>query len=143
MTLITLLQGCIVVAGVTRVSPVNSVPDVESIRKHIADYPEIDKSEIVKLRLDESHIHYEGGANIKGELFFFKDHGKTYYMQCLGRHNHVPQEWIDASWPIMKRIEKDLIEKFGLVEIPENLKVECKWIEDPERIEKSSDAKKD
>jgi len=46
-----------------------------------------------------------------------------------------PQAWIDATWPVMKRIERDLEQIFGFPEIPETLKITILRVQDPERKE--------
>jgi hypothetical protein len=41
---------------------------------------------------------------------------------------------IDASWPVMKKIEKDLEENFGLPEITNTLRIRIFRVKDPERM---------
>jgi hypothetical protein len=43
------------------------------------------------------------------------------------------QETVDATWPVMKKIEKDLIEKFNMPEIKDSLKIEILRVQHPDR----------
>ena len=63
--------------------------------------------------------------NYKGEV--------RYNQTLLGLNRKPPQEFIDATWPVMKKIESDLEQVFGLHDIRTSLKVMISGVDDPER----------
>jgi len=140
--------GCDTISGVSRSATVHRLPDLQAVKAHIEGYPEVSEVKLWEREgsrpLTLSGIHkadevyylsYSGGENIRGTLMFEKDYNdKVAYSQTLMMMNHrPPQAWIDASWPVMKKLEKDLEEHFGLSEIPETLKVLIIRVEDPDR----------
>jgi hypothetical protein len=57
----------------------------------------------------------------------------TYRQYLVAMNRPMPEEWIDATWPVMKKIEADLIAVFGLTEIPKNLETGFRGVRDPEK----------
>jgi hypothetical protein len=144
-----LLAGCDTMYGIYRRAPVPTVPDMAAIKARIESYPEIEKVEFKQFdsgarpitltglkKEDEIYqIHYFGGDSVRGYLVFERDYkGRVTYRQYLTSMNRrVPQEWVDATWPVMKKIEADLIFLFGLSGITEKLEAGYHGGEDPER----------
>lgn len=135
--------------GIYRRAPVPTVPDMAAIKARIESYPEIEKVEfkqfgsgsrpitLTGLKKEDEifQIHYVGGTSVRGYLVFERDYkGRVTYRQYLMSMNRrVPQEWVDATWPVMKKIEADLISLFGLSGITEKLEAGYHGGEDPER----------
>jgi hypothetical protein len=144
------LCGCDTISGVSRSATVHRVPDLQAVKAHMEGYSEINEVGLSEreggrpLTLTGIHkpdevyyLSYSGGENVRGTLMFEKDYkGKVVYSQYLMMMNRrAPQAWIDATWPVMKKLEKDLEENFGLPEIPETLKVGMIRVKNPERKE--------
>lgn len=144
-----LLAGCDTMYGIYRRAPVPAVPDMAAIQARIESYPEIEKVEykqfgsgsqpitLTGLKKEDEifQIHYVGGSSVRGYLVFERDYkGRVTYRQYLMSMNRrVPQEWVDATWPVMKKIEADLIALFGLSGITEKLESGYHGGEDPDR----------
>lgn len=146
---LTLVSGCDTVSGVTRDSEVHVMPNLMAVKERIESYPEVKEVKfwqrkggrpitLTGLReADESFfLSYTDRLNVHGTLCFNQDHqGEVTYSQSLIDINRSPpQSWIDATWPVMKKIELDLIEEFGLREICDTLRVRIIRVDDPERI---------
>jgi hypothetical protein len=61
----------------------------------------------------------------------------SYSQYLIDINRRPPQPWIDATWPVMKKIERDLTEDFGLRELRDTVKVSIARVEDPERPNKA------
>ena len=141
--------ACDTLHGVRREAEVYAVPDLPRLKAHLESYPELrevkwfQRQEGALLTLTGIHagdecscVIYRGGEDIHGALMFTRDHaGRILYSQSLLQLNRPPpQAWIDASWPVMKRIEQDLARDFGLPELRVVVEVDVVGdVEDPER----------
>jgi hypothetical protein len=77
---------------------------------------------------DQVHtFSYRGGSNVHGSLQFVVDYkGRVEYSQslmCLGRR--PPQEWINATRPVMLQIEARLEESCGLTNLQSSVEEIC------------------
>jgi hypothetical protein len=144
------LCGCDTISGVSRSAAIQKLPDLQRVKVHIEGYPEIEGVRFwereggrpltltgIKKADEVYYLSYWGGDNIRGTLMFEKNYkGQVTYSQTLTMLNfRVPQAWIDATWPVMKKIEQDLEVDFGCPEIQETLKVGMFRVRNPERKE--------
>ncbi len=144
------LCGCDTISGVSRSAAVHRLPDLQEVKARILGYPEVKEVRLweregsrpltltgIKKPDEVYYLSYSGGENIRGTLMFEKNYkGQIEYSQSLMMMNRrPPQAWIDATWPVMKRIERDLEQIFGFPEIPETLKITILRVQDPERKE--------
>jgi hypothetical protein len=142
------LDGCDTIYGVRREAKVHEVPDLQLVKARIESYPEV--KEVESSRMDGSrpltwhgvekadedfYISYTDHDLIHGTLMFSRDYeGNVAYSQSLTRINQpLPQPWIDATWIVMMKVERDLIELFGLAEIPATAKTHLSGVKDPTR----------
>ena len=71
---------------------------------------------------------------MRGYLMFERDYkGRITYSQYLLSFRPIPQEWIDATWPVMKKIEADLMLYFGLNVISKKVETSYYHCLNPER----------
>ncbi len=146
---LALLAGCDFMCGVERTARVHEVPNLGAVQARIQSYPEITT---VRFREADGggrpitfsglqapdrvfYLMYSGGDRVHGTLQFSRDDkGRvTYSNYLIALNTPPPQRWIDGTWPIMKRIERDLEEQFGLVEIKDALKIKIARVQDPDR----------
>jgi hypothetical protein len=80
------------------------------------------------------YLSYRGGKKVRGTLMFVENYkGEISYSQTLcGMNYKVPQDWIDATWPVMKKIENDLESLFGLPEIQNSVRVNFVDVNNPD-----------
>lgn len=143
-----MLAGCDTISGVSRGSKVHMLPDIAAVKARIESYPEVKEVKfwqaaggrpitLTGLHKAEEvfYLSYTDRASVRGILMFTRDYkGVVSYSQYLIDINRrPPQPWIDATWPVMKKIERDLIEDFGLREIRDTVKIGITRVEDPER----------
>jgi|GEM_PF-2337813 len=145
--------GCDTLYGVHREATVARLPDMQALKAKLESYPEIqevkfreehpDAKVITLTGLKPSHeavyyFIYSGGEHVLGVLQFNTKDKKTvrYYQNCAQLGEPPPQAMIDATWPVMKNIEKDLIENFGLSEIPKTLRVDFVGVKNPDKESK-------
>lgn len=143
------LTGCDTLHGVRRSAAVHAVPDLTRVKERIESYPER-----IEVALSESvggrtltftgiheddqvfYVSYSDDKNIQGTLMFERDYrGRVIYSQYQLGLSPLPQAWIDATWPVMKRIELDLAMEFGLPELCDGVKVRICGVKHPERNE--------
>jgi len=77
---------------------------------------------------DQIHaFRYRGGSNVHGSLQFVVDYkGTVEYSQNLMRMGiRVPQEWIDATRPVMLNIEANLERDCGLTNLSASVRESC------------------
>jgi hypothetical protein len=140
--------GCDTISGVTRGAKVHALPDLHALKTKIESYPEVKEVKLwdaagsrpltltgIKKADEVFYLSYTDRVDVRGTLMFIRDYkGEVSYSQYLIMMNRrPPQSWIDATWPVMKKIERDLEESFGLPEIPSTLKTSVVRVEDPER----------
>jgi len=137
-TFLVLLNGCDTGYGISRIAKVDSLPDFNAVVSHIKKYPEIEEVKYwqneggrpltfsgIQQATQVYYISYKGSKNIAGTIHFTKDYeGNIAFQQYLIFLNRpVPKEMIEATVPIMQRIEKDLEEKFGFTNLQKNISV--------------------
>jgi len=143
-----LLTGCDYIYGVSRSASVHKLPNLQDVKSRIETYPEIGGVDLsqragsrpltwtgIKDPDEVFYLSYKGGENVHGTLMFTRNYkGDVRYDQYLIDINRrPPQIWIDSTWPVMKKIERDLEEHFGLPEICDSVKVWIYKVEDPDR----------
>ncbi len=149
LPLMLLVTSCEIGYGIFRAGPVTAVPNMNLVAKRIKTYPEVDdvnythsisSSRPITLhgleKGDEIYcIRYAGGENVRGTLSFSKDYqGRiTYSQYLLSLNRPLPQDWVDATWPVMMKIEYDLVHKFCLKDLSTNSKTSRDRVEDPDR----------
>jgi hypothetical protein len=142
------VSGCDTISGVSRSAKIHALPDLQAVNARIESYPEVKEVKLwdaaggrpltltgIKKADELFYLSYTDSANVRGTLMFTRDYkGAVLYSQYLIMMNRrPPQPWIDATWPVMKKIERDLEVSFGLPEIPTTLKTSIVRVEDPER----------
>lgn len=148
LVILAALTGCDTLNGVSRGATVHTLPDLPAVKARLERYPEIREVKLweategrpltltgLQKAEEVFYLSYTDQANVRGTLMFTRNYkGEVAYSQYLLMINaRPPQPWIDATWPVMKKIERDLEESFGLPEISATLKT-CVWrVEDPER----------
>jgi len=143
-----MFSGCDSIYVVSRDARVRTMPDILQVKARIERYPEIQKVNFEKCAgsrpftmtgikpADEVfYLNYSGGKAVRGTLWFERNYkGEVQYHQSLIEINRKPpQIMIDATWPVMKKIESDLENVFGLYEIRDSLKVVVTGVQNPER----------
>jgi hypothetical protein len=123
-----LLTACDFIYGVSRSGPVSRVPDMERLKARIRSYPEVDKVELksnlggrpltltgIKSPDQLEYLNYSG-KDVWASILFSKDYkGRVTYSQSHMSINAPPsQSRINATWPVMLRVEHDLELHFGL-----------------------------
>jgi len=142
------VSGCDTISGVTRTATIRSLPDLKKVKARLETYPEIKDVRFeervgsrpltlsgIKPPDEVFYLHYSGHEGVRGSLWFernFKGEVK-YHQSLLSINRRPPQSTIDATWPVMKKIESDLENLFGLSEIRDTLKIGIARVEDPER----------
>lgn len=142
-----LLSGCDTLNGVSRESPIRSTPDWQALKTRLESYPEITRVDLsvshntrhtILLRPIKSSTHTYAYRNdskhIYGNLQFTDDEerGMSYCNSLWVMNQDMPQEWVDAVWPVMKRIENDLRHDFGMTDLGSSIKVRVHGVRNPE-----------
>jgi hypothetical protein len=126
-----LVTACDFIYGVSRSGPVSHVPDMERLKARIASYPEVDRVELKSSQggrpltltgiKDPDQLEYlnYSGKDVWASMLFSKDYkGRVTYSQSNIRINALPpQSMINATWPVMLRVEQDLEHHFGFDEL--------------------------
>src|SRR5439155_12931117 len=98
---------------------VQETPGVDSVtyRHHEGGFPTI----------KEYYFDYRGGSKVRGELRFMVDSRKRiqYSQTCMSLLEPPPQEYIDATLPVMKRIELRLERGAGLSGLRSSVTQDC------------------
>jgi len=134
--LLIVLTGCDPVFGVSRRARVQFMPAPTRVGATIKATPGVDNVEYREtegsrpLTLtgikppDQIHTFmYSGGSNVHGVVQFKIDYEQTvWYSQTLLRiGRRPPQEWVDATRPVMKQIETELEKHCGLTNLQESV----------------------
>jgi len=142
------LTGCDTSYGVSRSGRVHKLPDFPRLKAQIEHYPEIKEVKFwqseggrpltltgIQKPEEVYYLNFTDYGKIHGILMFTQEYtGKVSYSQYLIYMNgRPPQPWVDASWPVMKKIEDDLIHKFDLPELRTNVKCATMGVKDPDR----------
>lgn len=127
-----LFTGCDTFYGITRRASIDKCPAREQVESVLYSIPEISTVEYIAdkggypLTLKgiqrPSVIHnyfYSDGKNVHAHLQFLVDYnGKVFYSQTLlCMHSPPPQEWIDATLPVMQKVEKRLEVDLGITNL--------------------------
>jgi hypothetical protein len=137
-----ILCGCDTGHGISRSAKIEHLPDIELVERMLLSYPEIDKVDIRKKETSkkEKYEFSYSSKKVFGTLRFEKNregkngtYNQNLIFMSIDMRDKFYQELMDATWPIMKKIENDLIEKFNMPEIRDSLKVDVFGIEHPER----------
>jgi hypothetical protein len=148
--IVTLLLsvGCDTTYGVSRRARVSALPNLSQVKARIETYPEIDEVKFekrvgsrpltlsgIKSADEVFSLSYSGNPAVRGTLMFERNYkGEVRYHQSFLSLNRKPsQEFIDATWPVMKKIEADLERVFGLRDLRASLVVRISGVDDPER----------
>jgi hypothetical protein len=77
--------------------------------------------------MEEFYFDYRGGSKVRGELMFMIDSRKRFrYSQSLiSLLEPPPQEYVDATLPVMKRIELRLEREPGLSGLQSSVTQDC------------------
>ncbi len=101
---------------------------MEDLKKHIQNYPEVSEARVmrkeggrpltltgIKKPDQVEYVHYTG-KQIFGSLFFKTDYKGdiSYNHSYLWRFQRPPQDKLNATWGVMKKIEEDLEYQFGV-----------------------------
>ncbi|HEY2711216.1 MAG TPA: hypothetical protein VGI60_01780 [Chthoniobacterales bacterium] len=108
------------------------MPDPETVRAIVRDTPGIDTVTYRHYEggfptSKEYYFDYRGGSEVRGSLRFEIDSRKRIqYSQFLfDLLEPPPQHYIDATLPVMKRIELRLERKAGLPGLQSSVKQDC------------------
>ena len=138
LPLLILANGCDTFHGITREADVHKLPEFSAVIAHIRKYPEIDEVKYlqksggrpltfsgIQSATQVYYITYKGSEDIFGSIHFTEDYnGNIVFHQSLVYLNRpVPEKMIEATLPIMERIEKDLEEKFGFTNLQKDISV--------------------
>ena len=134
------LTGCDPGYGIYRSARVPFMPPAALVGAVVKETPGVDKVDykaseggrpltITGIKSpDQVHtFSYRGGSNVNGSLQFVVDYkGRVDYSQslmALGRR--PPQEWIDATHPVMLQIEDGLEHRCGLTNLLTSVHETC------------------
>lgn len=140
--LVVFLLGCDTVYGVRRYATLDTFPPLDCVRTVLNSTPEIRK---VEYREDEGgtaltlsgpkpegptfSFLYTGseGSHIHGALQVHQDHRRivSFRQTLLYINGTPPQEDVDATRPVMHRLEIVLAEKCGIPELPTRVAESC------------------
>jgi hypothetical protein len=137
---LALLTGCDPIFGVTRNAHVQFMPEPAMVGATIKSTLGVDK---VDYRLTEggrpltwtgikppNQVYtflYRGGTNVHGAVQFVVDYKKSveYSQTLLRMGSPPPQEWINATRPVMKQIEVELEKNCGLTNLQTTVVERC------------------
>lgn len=120
----TLLASCEASFGVFRTAELSIAPSLACVRDAIAAVPGIETVEV--RTADESYgrpttrFSYRGvapGALVSAEIILQIIDGRVRFSNSAVRGAPPPQSYIDATRPIMVRIERELIESCNMEEL--------------------------
>lgn len=120
----TLLASCEASFGVLRTAELSIAPSLACVRHVIAAVPGIETVEV--RTADESYgrpttrFSYRGvalGARVSAEIILQTIDGRVSFSNSAVRGAPPPQSYIDATRPIMVRIERKLIESCNMEEL--------------------------
>jgi hypothetical protein len=137
-----LLNGCETGHGYERRAKIDKIPDLIEFKKVLESYPEIKRVDFLKKKYSEMSIFnffYTNYDLIEGNLSFWETtQGMLSFHYRQGDITFYPlqtrvQEKADTTWPIIKRIESDLVDKFGIRWLEGGVKTELINLRNPER----------
>jgi hypothetical protein len=126
------LTACDPAYGVWRHAYVGFMPDPAKVRAIVQKTPGVDS---VTYRhheggfptMKEYYFDYTGGSKVRGELRFMIDSRKRiqYSQSLFSLLEPPPQEYVDATLPVMKRIELRLEGEAGLPDLQNSVTQDC------------------
>lgn len=140
LLLLVLLVGCDPGYGIYRHARVSFMPAPARVGAVVRETPGVDN---VQYRYSEGgrpltltgikssdQVHtfsYRGGSNVHGSLQFVVDYKGTveYSQSLMSLGRRPPQEWIDATRPVMLQIEARLEQNCGLTNLPASVEETC------------------
>lgn len=135
-----LFTGCDPGYGIYRSAPVAFMPPPALVGAVVKETPGVDKFDytaseggrpltVAGIKApDQVHtFSYHGSSNVNGSLQFMVDYkGRVEYSQSLMMLGmRPPQEWIDATRPVMLQIEDRLEHRCGLTNLSESVHETC------------------
>jgi hypothetical protein len=118
--------------GVWRHAYVGTVPDPARVRAIVQNTPGVDSVAYRHHKggfptMEEFYFDYRGGSKVRGELMFMIDSRKRFrYSQSLiSLLEPPPQAYVDATLPVMKRIELRLEREPGLSGLQSSVTQDC------------------
>jgi hypothetical protein len=132
MLLSVAFTACDPAYGVWRHAYVGTVPDPARVRAIVQNTPGVDSVNYRHHKggfptMEEFYFDYSGGSKVHGELVFMIDSRKRFrYSQSLiSLLEPPPQEYVDATLPVMKRIELRLEREPGLSDLQSLVTQDC------------------
>ena len=126
------LTACDPAYGVWRHAYVGIMPDPAKVRAIIQKTPGIDDVTYRHHKgglptMEEFYFDYRGGSKVRGELLLMIDSRKRvrYSQSLFALLEPPPQEYIDATLPVMKRIELRLERDAGLSGLQSSVTQDC------------------
>jgi hypothetical protein len=130
-------------AVIERVDEKEDKLDAMKVKEILDSQPEI------KFSSSPSHsypgYHYAGYKGIYGSLYIWRIEQKDGKSTRLYEHSihdmNIPsdlfQETVDSTWPVMKRIEDDLVNKLGLKDFRDKIELSFWFTENPDDKDRS------
>jgi len=138
LLLITLLVGCDTgYYGIHRYARVSFMPELDKVGVVVRETPGVDDVQYrataarhpIPLPGIMSQVHtfsYRGASNVHGSLsFILRYKGTVEYSQSLLTRRRPPQEWINATRPVMLQIETRLEQSCGLTNLQASVDESC------------------
>ncbi len=149
LVLLTALTGCDPMYGVVRRAQVTHIPNKERLRSTLSRYPEIDWVEVEEragsrpvtltgIKPSDQLVYFNySGKDVWGSLLFSKNYaGRIEYSQTFFRIGRPPaQSEINASYPVMLRVERDLETKFGYERLRHHVEEHVSGVSLPQEAE--------
>lgn len=147
LPILFMLTGCDVLYGVRRTAVLDQVPSLECVSSVVSTTSGVatveKKSEqsgvavTLSGQKDPAYIvdnfFFRGieGSNIVGVLQILQDHRGTitFTHSLFGINRKPPQKEVDATRPIMKRIEDRLVSECGIVQLPAHIQETCSGVD--------------
>lgn len=128
-------SACDPIYGVNRHAYVWFMPEPAKVGDVIRDMPKVTTVEFKKSerRGPLTYRFVYKGENIDGTLEFvqYKKHHVEYSQSLARMGGRPPQEWIDATRPVMIAIEKGLEENCGLTNLHSEVREWCHGVKCP------------
>jgi len=128
------VAGCDASYGVSRTARLDSLPPLTCVQRAIETSPGVAFVQEVTSGAVYTFT-YSGteGSHIRGALqLIMRDSGDVSFSQSrvmLG--NYPPQQDIDATRPVMQRIEEALASKCSIAQLPAQIKEQCSGVTCP------------
>jgi hypothetical protein len=108
---------------------IQATPEVDEVHYSFSERDNTFSRVGIKPRDQVYAFSYRGGSNVRGSLVFVVDgDGAVEYSQSLRRIGGPPQEWINATRPIMIKIEGGLEKTCGLTNLQTSVEEVCSGV---------------